>query len=164
MNTNKTKILANSAKCKVNDENIEYVDEYIYLGHLISTADCNGKEIQRRVTKTWKRYWSLKEVTKNKHIKLKHKRKVFNTRILPCLSYACQTWAITNKRLNKLNVRQNSIERSVLGVKLKDKITVKHDKEITKCYNVTNTIRTQKWRWTGHMIREKEKWSRLVRD
>ncbi|XP_050684522.1 uncharacterized protein LOC126979321 [Leptidea sinapis] len=67
MNTEKTKIMTNSDKIiiTVNNEPIEYVEEYIYLGQVIATKESTEKEINRRVTNTWKKYWSLKEVMKN---------------------------------------------------------------------------------------------------
>ncbi|XP_022833711.1 uncharacterized protein LOC111361551 [Spodoptera litura] len=67
MNLTKTKIMTNAQETvyheqiTVNNEEIEYVKEYIYLGQLISTEDCMKKEIERRITNTWKRFWSLKE-------------------------------------------------------------------------------------------------------
>lgn len=64
MNLNKTKIMTNSILTeiiKVNNEQIEYVHEYIYLGQLISTEDCMHTEIERRIANAWKRFWSLSE-------------------------------------------------------------------------------------------------------
>lgn len=129
MNTTKTKIMTNSPRTEtitINNEQIEYVNEYIYLGQLISTADTMQKEIDRRIANTWKRFWSLSEVMKNEEMPMTAKRKVFNCCILPCLSYGCQTWALTENLLNKLKVCQNGIERSVIGVKRIDRVKL-HD-------------------------------------
>lgn len=166
MNLNKTKIISNSSQTepiKVNNEQIEYVHEYIYLGQLISTEDCMTKEIERRITNTWKRYWSLSEVMKNNEMPIKEKRKVYNMCILPCLLYGCQTWAMTEQLANKIKVCQNSIERSTIGVKRKDREKLKDIKSKTKFKNAYTTYKQLKWRWTGHMAREKkEKWTRLI--
>jgi hypothetical protein len=166
MNLTKTKIMSNSTQQDiiiVNKEQIEYVHEYVYLGQLISTEDCMKKEIERRITNTWKRYWSLSEVMKNKEMPMKEKRKVYNMCILPCLLYGCQTWALTEQLANKIKVFQNGIERSTIGVKRKDREKLKNIKSKTKFKNAYITYKQLKWRWTGHMTREKKKkWTRLI--
>uniref|UniRef100_A0A2H1V663 SFRICE_031899 n=1 Tax=Spodoptera frugiperda TaxID=7108 RepID=A0A2H1V663_SPOFR len=121
------------------------------------------KEIDRRIANTWKRYWSLSEIMKNRDMPIKLKRKVYNMCILPCLTYGCQTWALTKYLTNKLNVCQNSIERSVIGVKKKDKVRLTEIKTKTQFKQANSLHQTLKWRWTGHMLREKqEKWTKII--
>ena len=123
MNAEKTKIMTNRTKetITVRENTIEYVDEYIYLGQIISPSNLMAKEIDKRVANAWKRYWSLKEVMKNEELAMRVKSKLFNSCILPILTYGCQTWALTNAHLNKLKVCQRSMERSMVGVKRKDR-------------------------------------------
>ncbi|CAF4930089.1 unnamed protein product [Pieris macdunnoughi] len=66
MNTSKTKLLSNSVpyEIKLNNQPLEYVEEYIYLGQIISLTDITTKEIKRRIANGWKRYWSLREIMK----------------------------------------------------------------------------------------------------
>ncbi|KAJ2941256.1 hypothetical protein O0L34_g3453 [Tuta absoluta] len=165
MNTTKTKTMTNALEyiIKINNRGIEYVREYVYLGQLISTRDCMEKELDRRIANTWKRYWSLSEVMKNKDMPIAHKRKVYDTCILPCLTYGCQTWALTEEQNYKIKVCQNSIERSVIGVKRRDKVRLTDIKKTTKFKKVDSVYKQLKWRWTGHMLREpKEKWSKII--
>lgn len=166
MNITKTKIMTNSSetqKITVNMQEVEYVDEYIYLGQLISPTGTMHKEVERRIANTWKRYWSLSEVMKDRGMPIKAKRKVYNMCILPCLTYGCQTWALTETLTNKINVCQNSIERSVIGAKRKDKVRLTEIKNKTKFTQANSLCRTLKWRWIGHMLREKqEKWTKTI--
>lgn len=166
MNLTKTKVMSNSSQTEsitVNDEEIEYVKEYVYLGQLISTEECMQKEIERRITNTWKRYWSLSEVMKNQDMSMRNKRRIYNMCILPCLLYGCQTWALTEEQARKIKVCQNGMERSTIGIKRKDRVKLKCIKNKTKFKNAYTTYRCLKWRWAGHMIREKkEKWTRII--
>lgn len=159
MNAYKTKILTNGTKSKitVDDTEIEYVDEYIYLGQLITTKDQTAKEIQRRVNNSWSRYWALKEIMKNKSIPVSEKRRVWDMCILPVLTYGCQTWAYTAATTQKLKVCQHSMERSMLGIRLSDKQTLANIRKKTKIIDVTRKTKTLKWRWTGHIMRSKRK-------
>ena len=168
MNTSKTMVMSNSptkTEIYVNDKQLKYVDEYIYLGQVIATNDCMSKEIQRRVTNAWKRYWSLKEVMKSKDIPIREKRKVFNVCILPCLTYGCQTWALTKNNLKKLKVCQNNMARSIIGIKLKDKVRLEEIKKIINLTDIETVIKQLKWRWAGHMMRStKDKWTKTITD
>lgn len=165
MNTAKTKIMSNSenAPIIVNGKTIEYVMEYTYLGQIISPIDLATKEINNRITLAWKRYWSLKEIMKNPLVPLKAKSKIFNTCILPVMTYGCQTWSLTNHNIHKLETCQHSMERSMLSIKLKDKIKLNTIRKKTKITDVTYCVKKLKWRWAGHMIRSnKDKWCKDV--
>lgn len=164
MNADKTKLLTNSEKVeiKVMNKTIEYQDEYIYLGQVISTENLHEKEINRRLANSWKRYWSLKEVMKNEEFSIKLKRKLYESCVLPVLTYGCQTWALTNTQLRKLSVCQRAMERSMLGVRRRDR---KRNTEIRRETKVTDAIfkiKTLKWRWAGHTLRGIDKWSQRV--
>ncbi|XP_037871664.1 uncharacterized protein LOC119629571 [Bombyx mori] len=164
MNTQKTKAMTNDIKypITINSNTIEYVDEYVYLGQIISPSDLTSKEIERRIANAWKRYWNLKEVMKNNETSMTIKRKLFNTCILPVLTYGCQTWALTKAHARKLEVCQNAIERSMTGKRLSDKIRTSTIKKQTQLKDVSVTIRKLKWKWTGHTIRGQEKWCKTI--
>lgn len=165
MNTTKTKIMSNSESfpITVNGKTVEYVEEYTYLGQIISPKDLTTKEINNRVTLAWKRYWSLKEVMKNPLIPLKAKSKIFNSCILPVMTYGCQTWSLTNHNIHKLETCQHSMERSILNIKLKDKVKLDTIRKKTEFTDVTYCIKKLKWRWAGHIVRiNKEKWSKDI--
>lgn len=157
--------MTNSTKEKiiVVKDDIEYVDEYIYLGQLISPVNQHDKEIDRRICNTWKRYWSLKEITKNETIPMSTKSKLYNTCILPCLTYGCQTWPATRKTDQKLVVCQRSMERSMLSIKRKDRWRASQIRKLTKIDDVIEKIKKLKWNWTGHIMRTyPEKWTNAV--
>lgn len=165
MNAAKTKLMTNLDKIpiKVKGTNIEYVEEYTYLGQTISPKDLTTKEINNRVQLAWKRYWSLKEIVKNPEVSLKAKKRVFDSCILPVLTYGCQTWNLTKQNMRKLETCQHSMERSMLNVKLKDRIKLDTLRNETKINDVTYCIRKLKWRWAGHMMRSnKNKWAKDV--
>lgn len=165
MNATKTKVMTNFEKIPitVNGNTIEYVEEYTYLGQIISPTDLTNKEINNRISLAWKRFWSLKEIMKNPQVQLKAKSKIFNSCILPVMTYGCQTWSLTNYNIRKLKTCQHSMERSILKIKLKDKIRLGTIRNLTRITDVTYCIKKLKWKWAGHMIRsKKDKWSKEV--
>lgn len=50
------------------------------------------------------------------------KKKVFDACILPVTTYGCKTWALTKNHREKLGYCQRAMERSMLGIKKKDKV------------------------------------------
>lgn len=165
MNPTKTKVMTNATKehIEVREEVIQYIDEYIYLGQVISTDDQHSKEIDRRISNTWKRYWSLKEIFKNETMPLSVKTKLYNACILPCLTYGCQTWPATTKNNQKLAVCQRSMERSMLNIRRQDRWRISNIRKRTKVIDVIHNIRKLKWNWVGHIMRtNKGKWTKDV--
>lgn len=165
MNMSKTKVMTNKEKLPiiVNDNTIDYVEEYTYLGQIISPKDLTTKEVENRTSIAWKRYWSFKEIMKNPCIPINAKKRVFNSCILPSMTYGCQTWSLTKHNMHKLEVCQHNIERSMLNIKLRDKIKLKIIRKQTKTTDVKYCIRKLKWKWTGHMIRnKKDKWTKDI--
>ncbi|GBP19570.1 Putative uncharacterized transposon-derived protein F52C9.6 [Eumeta japonica] len=164
LNPEKTKVMTNGNKSsiKVGDSEIDYVDEYIYLGQLISPQDNINKEIKRRVANNWKRYWGLRNVMKDKNLNIATKSKLFIICILPVLIYGSQTWAITKNITNRITICQRSMERSILGVKKRDRLRNINIRKKTKVQDASLKIKRLKWKWSGHMIRGKDKWSKII--
>ncbi|CAF4889151.1 unnamed protein product [Pieris macdunnoughi] len=155
MNTSKTKVMTNSKERPifVNATSLEYVQNYIYLGKQISfSQNRHVEETNRRVNLAWNKYWALKEVLKSNH-NLTIKRTVMDTCILPCLSYGCQTWIFNKALIKKIGVCQRAMERSILQLKLKDKIKNKVIRSRTKIKDVVTYTKRLKWKWAGHIGR-----------
>ncbi|GBP18410.1 Putative uncharacterized transposon-derived protein F52C9.6 [Eumeta japonica] len=87
LNPEKTKVMTNGNKSSINVGESQIVEDYIYLGQLISPKDNISKEIERRIANSWERYWSLREVMKDKNLHISTKSKLFNTCIPPILMY-----------------------------------------------------------------------------
>ncbi|GBP68039.1 Craniofacial development protein 2 [Eumeta japonica] len=116
INLSKTMAMSNSLKnlVKVNEYPLEYTDKYIYLGKTISFKEKNNElEIERRIQRSWNKYWSMKEVFKS-DMPINLKTRIMNSSILPCLTYGCQTWKFTPKAMQKITTCQRAMERSML--------------------------------------------------
>ncbi|CAK1597712.1 unnamed protein product [Parnassius mnemosyne] len=165
INASKTKLMSNSREIDVmvDGNKIEYVKEYIYLGQIISPSDEMTKEINRRIAQGWRKYWSLKEIVKSKDLGNHIKKKTFETCILPVLTYGCETWSTTLYHRERLTKCQRAMERSMLGLKIKDRVRNDDIRTRTKLTDILTRINVQKWRWAGHLLRHPiNKWSKQV--
>lgn len=66
----------------------------------MSSEDNESKEVESRVVNGWKKYWGLKEIMNDKNLHISPKGKLFNTRILPVLTYGSDNWALTKNLTN----------------------------------------------------------------
>ncbi|CAH2088608.1 unnamed protein product [Euphydryas editha] len=155
INRSKTKIMTNYRKFPVYliNEELEYVDSYIYLGKQLSfEKQRNEQEIERRISNVWKKYWSYKEIMKS-DMPIKIKQKVMDTCILPSLTYASQTWKFTQQAKAKIRTCQRGMERSMLNVTKIQKIPHTVIRSKTKVTDALIFCKRLKWRWAGHIAR-----------
>jgi len=155
MNASKTKILTNNRErpIMIKNNNIEYVNDYIYLGKQISfKKSSNEEEVTRRINATWRKFWALKEILKGNY-SLYLKKTVYETCLLPCLLYGCQTWVFTSKIKQRIKCCQTSMERSMLQIRKIQKIKSESIRQKTKLTDALRHALQLKWRWAGHISR-----------
>ncbi|KAJ2950316.1 hypothetical protein O0L34_g11682 [Tuta absoluta] len=164
MNRSKTKVMTNSTKRKVEVEGqeIQYVDEYIYLGQIVSFQNRQDKEIDRRIENSWRSYWSMKHLMKG-DLPLCLKRQLVDMFILPILTYGAQTWSLTGIQKFRLGACQRAMERSILGVKRMDRVRNTTLRSKTRITDVGKKAAKLKWDWAGHVCRmHPERWAKLT--
>lgn len=85
--------------------------------------------------------------------------------VLPILTYeyVAQMWLLTDAQTRRLVATQRSMERSILGIRKKDKIRAKTIREKTNCRGVVHTIKKLKIKYAGHIARMgDERWGRKI--
>lgn len=140
------------------DQLIEAVTEYKYLGQLISIVDRKNKEINTRIANAWKKFWSLKNILKIR-MKISTKIRVFESGVVPVLLYGAQTWSLTKIQTKRINTTHNRMLRSILNIKLKDKVPIEIIKNRTKTNDIRKTICKLKLTYAGHLARKYENWA-----
>ena len=121
MNMNKTQVMTNSqpTAIKVESAELQYEEDYTYLGQLIGFKNNMDKELKRRIALAWKTFWILKFILLDKKLNRKIKIKTLESCIFPPLLYGCQTWNLTEKQKKDLQTCQRKMERKILGLSLK---------------------------------------------
>ena len=166
MNKSKTKVMFNSKvqskEITVDGEDLEEVKEYIYLGQLLELTKDHEKEIKRRIAIGWKMYGKYRDIMRGP-LPVCLKRKVYNQCILPAMIYGCETWKLTKVIENKLRSAQRAMERSMLGITLKDRKRASWVRDQTKVKDIIVAIKEQKWKWAGQIARREDgRWSKSV--
>ena len=99
MNISKAKIMVeDNTPIYVNNTHIENVESYVYLGQRFSLRDKNqDKDILRRITAGWTTYAKHRDIFKSKFA-ICLKRKVFNSCVLPAMTYTVLKYGHSQKR------------------------------------------------------------------
>ena len=96
---------------------------YVYLGQHYSLKENNqDKEIQRRIMAGWAAYAKHRDIFKS-NLAIFLKRQVYNSCVLPAMTYGAETWTLTKQAQNKLAAAQTKMERSMLNITYKDRRT-----------------------------------------
>ena len=164
MNIAKTKVMVvDNTPININNVLIENVQGYVYLGQHYSLKEKNqDKEIQRRIMAGWAAYAKHRDIFKS-NLAICLKRQVYNSCVLPAMTYGAETWTLTKQAQNKLAAAQTKMERSMLNITYKDRKTNIWVRERTKVIDIINTVRKIKWSWAGHINRLKDdRWTSRV--
>ena len=113
MNKKKNKIMCNEIVKKrqrkgitVDGGKLEEVEEYKYLGKVLTPRNEISVEINQRVNAGWRRFGQYCHFLKERNILNSLKRRIMDTVILPSLTYGAETWALTKHQTRKLAAAQ----------------------------------------------------------
>ena len=158
----KTKYTTNHADSEdilIDQQKIEKVTEFKYLGQTIHLEDTTKEEIYARMELFWKK--KPKEILQDKQLPISLKKQVMDQCILPTMTYGCQTWSLNKQMTNKLTTAQRAMERKMLDLKLKDKIPCSEIRKRTKIIDIIEYTLKQKWKWASHIARLKDnRWTK----
>ncbi|EFN65840.1 Putative uncharacterized transposon-derived protein F52C9.6, partial [Camponotus floridanus] len=120
-------------------------------------------EIARRVSLGWAAFGKLRYIIKDPKIPINLKRKVYRSCILPVTTYGLETMTLTQRSANSLRVCQRAMERSMLGISLRDRVRNDIIRSKTGVPDIVGQIAALKWRWAGHVARCKdERWNKRL--
>ena len=123
MNMKKTKVMCNSyataRTIKIASAEVENVDDYVYLGQLVTMKSDKTDEIKRRIAAGWGAFSKYHYIMKRKK-PMCLKRKIYNQCIQAAKTYGCQTWAVTKRMQDRLSTTQRSMERTMIRITKRD--------------------------------------------
>ncbi|EYC37504.1 hypothetical protein Y032_0784g2336 [Ancylostoma ceylanicum] len=172
LNLTKTMFMRNGwvpdAPFSLNGTTISECSSYVYLGREVNMMNDLAPELGRRKRAAWGAYKSIEDVVKKtKNIRLR--AHLFNTTVLPALTYASETWALRKQDENAVSVIERSIERVMLGMtrltQVRAGIRSSTLRQQSKIRDAAVYAKSSKIRWAGHVMRPNDhRWTRAVSD
>ena len=137
----------------IEGEQLENVDNFVYLG---SRIDADGKispEIRRRLAIATSKLNAMSTLWKTHWIDIKIR--ILKTCIFPVATYGCETWTITRADEKKISAFEMKCYRKILKIPWTAKVSNKDVLEqigLEEC-QLMNIIKRQKLSYFGHIKR-----------
>ena len=141
-------------KLKIDEEEIEEIDSFTYLGSIVSKDGGTDKDITTRIGKARTAFRILRPLWRSKVISRKTKLQIFNTNVKSVLLYGAETWRTTKNMTDKIQTFINRCLRNILNIHWPEKITNKELWERSGQDKMEKQIKQRKWSWIGHTMRK----------
>ena len=127
INQKKTKAMCTNLKeppqIKIDEEELEVVTDFTYLGSNISVEKSVQKYISAKINKARNSYCSLRNIWKSNVYSLKTKVRLFNSNVISVQLYGCQSWRVNKNDMHKLDVFQTKCLRRICNLFWTNKIS-----------------------------------------
>ena len=141
---------ADSEEILVDQQKIEKVTEFKYLGQNTHLKDTTKEEIYARIRAAWSCFGKNKEILQDRQLPISLKKQAMDQYVLPTMAYGCQTWSLNKQLTNRLRTAQRAMERKMLDLKLQDKIPCSEIRKRTKIIYIIEY--TLKQLWNGPVV------------
>ncbi|XP_055615317.1 uncharacterized protein LOC129761607 [Toxorhynchites rutilus septentrionalis] len=142
----------------VDGDELEVVDEFKYLGSLITTDNNITKEIQRRIQAGSRAYFALRKTLRSRRIRCCTKLTVYKTLMRPVVLYGLETVTLLTEDIRALAVFERKVLRTIFGG------VQTESGEWRRCMNhelqallgeipIVHLAKVGRLRWAGHVAR-----------
>ena len=138
----------------IDGEVIEEVDKFVYLGSIISKDGGADDDVLNRIRLANLAFGSLRHIWTSKRLSRRLKMKIFNSNVKSVLLYGCETWKVTKKITQRLQVFVNRCLRKICGIYYPELISNARLYALTKQEPIADDIGKRKWGWIGHTLRK----------
>ena len=162
----KTKYMTNfetNETLKIEDESIDKVDSYKYLGETVKMEDNTREEILLKIKAGWRCFGRYRDILCDNSLPMSLRTRMFNECVLHTITYGAGTWSTTKDLERKLITTQRAMERQMLRISLRDKVKNTDIRQKTKVKDILEKVKEAKWRWAGHVARMQDnRWTKRL--
>ena len=141
-------------KLEVMNQAIENVEEFVYLGSLITWDNDCSKDIRTRIAKGKGMMENFKTLWRNKNISFTTKLNVLKTCVFSTMLYGCETWTYRKADKDRILAFEMYCYRRMLGIRWMQKISneeVRRRLDVKE--NLMQVIMKRKLGLFGHVCR-----------
>ena len=157
INTAKTQVMCfnatPSAPVTVNGHTLDYVEDFTYLGSLVSKENATQKDIKARLGKAHSVFVRLQSIWKSKQYSLRTKVRLYNSNVKSVLLYGSECWRVTVSDMKRIDAFHNRCLRKICRIFWPERISNEELHRVTKCNSVVLEIRRRRFNWLGHVFR-----------
>lgn len=143
---------------KLDDEQLENVNSFCYLGDVISQSGGCYDAITARIRSTWKNFRELLPILTTRGLSLKVRGHMYNACIRSVLLYGSETWPVNVKDVSRITRNDNAMLRWIASVKLSDRVPTVELHSRLGLKSIGEVVQTRRLRWYGHVLRCDDDW------
>ena len=138
----------------IGNTELKSVDQFKYLGCVISSDGKIDKDIENRLAKANCAFGMLqKRVWRNKVLKNATKISVYKAVVLPTLLYGSESWVLYRRHIRLLERFHQRSLRSILHIKWMDLVPDTTVLETAHVTSIESLLLKSQMRWVGHVSR-----------
>ena len=137
----------------INNETVETVTAFTYLGSILSSCSNSSDESQRRIGLASSVMKSLSRIWNQKKLSLSTKIRIYSAYVLPVLLYGSESWTLAKAYWSKLQAFHTRCPRRILRIKWNDFISNDKVKDRTGMKDLDTIIRRRRLGLFGHIAR-----------
>lgn len=153
VNVKKCKVLTNeNDSLNIDGENVERVDKFIFLGSVVPDV---SDDVSRRLALATVAFGKLKKnIWSRNDLSYQIKSRLFYALVIPIAIYACETWSLKKKDMDKLSVFQNDCLRIMAGKRRIDRTRIRDLKRLLGVkMDILDMVKRRRMNWFGHVSR-----------
>ena len=162
INTKKTKVMVVSKQqpephfqLKINDEVIEQVSAFKYLGANINSNGDSKKEIRRRIGISKEAFNKMRSIFIDRKLSMKIKLRLLKTFVWSVLLYGAETWTLNAETRRNIQAAEMWYYRRILRVSYVDRVTnTEVLRRVGMKRELLNIIQARQLKFLGHYIRK----------
>jgi hypothetical protein len=138
------------------------VEEFKYLGTIVTQKNECQIEIQQRIKMGNKCFYALGKLLSSKILSKEVKTQLYLTIIRPIIMYGSQCWTLRKTEKNRLHIFERKVLRIIYGPIYEQDIQGwrrRHNQELMEIFNrpsIVNEIKRSKLEWAGHVCRKQD--------
>ena len=106
----------NQKKLNVDGEDLEEVEEFVYIGSVINNKGGTEQDVRTRIKKAQIAFGILNKVWRTNNISNRIKIRIFNSNIKSVLLYGAESWKTNKNMIQKLQSFTNKCLRKILNI------------------------------------------------
>jgi hypothetical protein len=137
-------------KIIINDETLEQVSHFTYLGCSISYRFSN--DVESKLATLLQLIGTMKRTIFRK-LRMETILKIYNTLVLPTFLYGSENWTLTASQRRRIEVAEMKLLRPLAGYTLYDHKTNDYIRRELQITGVLDKIDEYRWNWFQHLQR-----------
>ena len=138
---------------KVGSQPVHEVEQFTYLGSLISRNGDAEADVNNRIGKAAAVFRRMNNIWRTSTINTQLKIRLYNAVVLPTALYASETWKSTAKVDKKLDVFHQRCLRRIMKISYKDHITNEEVLRRAKSRPLHEIVTVRRLKLAGHVLR-----------